>query len=650
MPTRSHLTTIVLLIALLLAPSLVQAQELPERPIPYPVQYPPSFQQALDNDTRSRSGAPGSDYWQNEASYDLEATLTPSTKMLRGEGTIRYQNNSPDTLSTLLLHLRQNIYKAGAPRRAAGMEVTGGIQIASVEAGGQSLPAYGSRSQMRGDAGYVVDYQLMRVRPPEPVPPGGEVTMTMTWSYKLRSEGPSPRQGTDGEVFYVAYWYPQMAVYDDVEGWDTDRFLQHAELYADYADYDVSVTAPEGWIVGATGTLQNASDVLTRPVRRRLDQARESDEIVSVVEPDQRGTGLATPDSDDGTLTWNYEAKNTRDFAFGTSDQYVWDATTAETDDDDDGTALIHALYRPDAESWDRAAEFGRYSIELLSDRVMPYPYPQMTVVEGIVGGGMEYPMITIISGDGRSPESLFGTTLHEIAHMWFPMIVGSQENEHIWMDESMATYFTRLGRVDFWDADPWTPNTGYFRKAGTIRETPLMRHGDLYPSVSALVTASYDKASRMIYALRGLYGQENVSEALQTYAERWAFKHPYPFDLFNTFEDVLGDDLDWFWTPMAYETWTLDQAVADVEASGDGVTVRVRDEGRTPMPADVRLTYASGETETKRLPVDPWLEGEREATLTFPAGEPERVEIDPEGYLPDVDRSDNVWPRETQQ
>nr|WP_272508236.1 M1 family aminopeptidase [Salinibacter ruber] len=252
--------------------------------------------------------------------------------------------------------------------------------------------------------------------------------------------------------------------------------------------------------------------------------------------------------------------------------------------------------------------------------------------------------MITIIASD-RSEEALFGTTLHEIAHMWYPMLVGSEETDHIWMDEGLVTYLTRQGRLAFWnDVDPWAPTSGYFRRAGTARETEPMRHGDLFPDVGSLVSASYDKTSRMLYVLHGLYGPDALHEALRTYVDRWTYKHPYPYDFFHTMESVLGDDLDWLWRSMLYETWVLDQSVAGIEESSDGVTIRIRDEGHSMMPTPVTVTYADGSTHTERVPVATWLEGHRTATVTAPAGTVERVEIDPDGFLPDVNRADNTW------
>jgi hypothetical protein len=624
----------VLGLLVLLAATATHAQK---RPTPHPISPPPRFETAIEQGTRTQAGTPGPNYWTNTATYDIDVTLAPTTNTVMGQETITYRNRSPDTLETLVVHLRQNINAKGSVRRQT-LQVTGGMNLGEVTVQGQPLIERDRRSKV----GYTLKNTVMRIHPPSPVPPGTSVEMEFSWRYTLRSEGHTPRQGTNGEVYFMGYWYPQMAVYDDVQGWDTDPFQQYAEFYMDYATYDLELTVPEGWLVGSTGTLQNPEEVLPSDVRDRLGEARTADDPVRIVSAEQRGAGTATQTDSTGMLTWHYRAENVRDVAWGTSDQYVWDATQASAGNGQ--STMIHALYRPEKDSWHRAAEFGRFSIEFLADRLTAYPYPHMTVVEGLVSGGMEYPMITIASSD-RPEQAVFGTTLHEIAHMWYPMLVGSEETDHIWMDEGLVTYLTRQGEKTFWDgAEPWAPTSSYFDRAGTARETEPFRHGDLFPNVGALVSASYDKAGRVLYVLHGLYGAEALHEALRTYADRWTYKHPYPYDFFNTVESVLGDDLDWLWRSMLFETWTLDQSVADVTSTDSGVRVTIRDAGHSMMPTPVRATYADGSTHSHRVPVDVWLDGHRSTTVTLPAGDVTRVEIDPDEVLPDVDRSNNTW------
>jgi hypothetical protein len=630
---RMHPRRLLLfLLPLLLLTAPLAAQER-DRPVPYPVDLPPPFERALSLETRTLSGTPGPTYWTNTASYTIDATLSPTTRTLRGTQTITYQNNAPEALPQLYVHLRQNLHREGMIRNRE-VEITDGMQVGRVAVNDHPLV----EQPGRGAAGYRIDGTVMRIDLPEPLASGASVDVAIDWQFTVPRQ--APRMGTENanEVFYLGYWYPQMAVYNDLEGWRAERYQGNGEFYMGFADYNVRLTLPEGWLVTATGELQNAADVLTDTVRERLATAAATAETVSIVGEDERAAGQSTTTDPTGTLTWHFTATQVRDMAVSASDRYVWDATTADTGA---GTSMIHALYRPDAASWDRAAEFGQFAIEHLSEYFTPYPWPHMTAVEGIIGGGMEYPMMTLIGGDRTDP-SLFGVTYHEIAHMWFPMIVSQDEKRFTWMDEGPVSFVTNEGRGAFFEQDAWQPRQqAYYRIAGSGLEVPAMRHGDEYPlGTRARAIASYSKPAVALHALRGLVGQEAFQEAFRTYIDRWAYKHPEPHDLFHTFNDVLDRDLDWFWRGLFYETWTLQHAIGEVDATADAVTVTIVDEGRLPMPAPVRITYADGRTEEQTAPVMPWLDGARTQTLTFPPGTVTRVTIDPDRFLPHLDRA----------
>lgn len=650
---RYRLLALLLALPLLAAPALAQSTMsetsdlLPDRPLPYPVTPSPQFEQAIEQGTRTAHGTPGPSYWTNTADYTLDTRLEPDSAMLYGSGTIQYHNNAPDSLSQLIIHLRQNLHKEDAVRNRY-VPLTGGVTVSDVVVAGDTLQEESLYALRTGTAGYAILGTRMLIVPSTAVPSGGQVDLSMDWQFEVPEAG-APRMGQDGEVFYLGYWYPQMAVYDDVNGWTAELYQGDGEFYMGYGSYDVSITVPEGWLVRATGTLENPEEVLPPTTRERLETAAQSDTVVTIVGPDERKAGQSTTTSDAGSLTWRFQAEDVRDFAFGTSAAYVWDATTAQTGDDDDGTAMIHALYRPDVEPWQRSAEYGQFAVEHLSEMLgMPYPYPHMSAVEGIIGGGMEYPMMTLI-GSNYQPRGLFSVTYHEISHMWFPMAVGTNEKRYTWMDEGTTSFNTAEGESDFYDEDAWDrSNQSYFRLAGTGLEVPSMRHADDYPfGTPARGIASYSKPALVLHALRGVVGDEAFFDAYRTYAERWAYKHPQPYDLFNTFEDVLDQDLDWFWTPMLYETWTFDQAIADVESTDDGTRITIADEGRTPLPVRLRITDAEGNTETHVVPVDVWLKGERETAVNVELDSVTRVVIDPEWYFPDVDRSNNRWSAE---
>lgn len=621
----------LLLLAALVSPSVAQKA----RPVPYPVIANPKFEQAVENGTRTTSGQPGSFYWMNETDYTIHASLSPSTKMVRGSETIVYTNHSPDDLSTVVVHLHQNLHKEGVVRNRP-QKLTGGLHLSSAAFNGHELL---ERSYSR-EVGYRINGTRMYITLPEPIQSGTSAEFDFSWSFELPEAG-APRIGQDGEIYFVGYWFPQMAVYDDVNGWKADAYMGNGEFYADFGTYDVSITVPEQYVVGATGNLVNADEVLTAQTASRLKQAKSTDDVVRVVT--EGDLGKATKTSPTGSLTWKFQAERVRDFAFATSDKYLWDATRATLPDG--SFKDIFAFYRPEMEVWSRSAEFARFTIEFMSDMILPYPYPHMTTAEGVIGGGMEFPMITHIGG-GRNDQSLFGVTFHEIGHMWFPMIVAQDEKENTWMDEGLTSFNTAEGSAEFWNQNSWVPERqGYYRIAGTGDEVEPMRHGDQYPlDGGARGLASYNKPAVALHALRGMVGQEAFSKAYKEYANRWAFKHPQPYDLFNTFNDVLGKDYDWFWTTMFFETWTLDQAIAKVEESNAGVVVTVDDLGLSAFPAVVSVTYSDGDVATASIPVSEWHSGSRSAKLTFKAGSITRVEIDREQFFPDVDRSNNVW------
>lgn len=640
-----------------------------QRVQPYPVMPPPQFERAIANGTRTRSGAPGPNYWQNTADYDLRARLDTEAEAITASGTITYTNHSPDALDVLVLKLRQNVHAPGVPRNRP-VAVTGGLTLSRLAVNGQAVADVsveetpGSYSGRAEPGTYVIQGTVLTLGLPEPLAPGETATLEVDWSYPVPPATGTYRQGTDGEVFYIGYWYPQVAVYDDVYGWHTDPYLGMGEHYMDYGDYTVAFDAPADMLVWGTGALANPEEVLTARTRQRLAEALSGDDVVPVVTEAERGTALQPGTG--GRLVWRFEADDVRDVAFSASSAYVWDATHADVDQDGDGTpeaVLINAFYRPGTAAWERSAEFARFSIEDLSTMLWPYPWPHMTAVEGLIGGGMEYPMMTLIGGDRTDP-SLFSVTYHEIAHMWFPMMVGTNEKAFTWMDEGLTSFNTNEGIDAFWDGsssdrqriEAWGRNRqAHYRLAGTGYAVPPMRHNDRYPigggtgqvdpvGGAARGVASYSTPAVMLHALEGLYGEDAFFSAFREYGRRWRNQHPYPYDLFNTFENQLGADLDWLWTPTLFETWTVDQAVAEVtEGDGGTVVVRVEDLGLAPMPTPVRVTYADGRTADQTVPVETWLEGAREATLTFPAGDVRRVEIDPDTFVLDVDRTNNV-------
>ncbi|HEY8311126.1 MAG TPA: M1 family metallopeptidase [Gemmatimonadaceae bacterium] len=666
----------LLFLSLGVAPAVVRAQSRPNpvvtsdgildsrRPIPGSVYESAPFTRAVQKGTRTRTGAPGPRNFVQHARYAINASIDPGSNTVGGSEHVVYLNNSSDTLSYLMVHLRQNVFKAGSERRDNQTPVTDGMKITHVAVNGATIDPQSTQAPQRRRgrrAGepttYTIDGTVMRVPLAKPLLPHDSTSLDITWSYVPALTPSDGREGRDDHLYFMGYWYPQIAVYDDVEGWVADQYVLSVEFYMDPADYDVNVTAPRGWVVGATGTLQNASAVLSAPARAKLADARRTGAVVTISKPSDGAAAFATTAP---TVTWHFTAPNVRDFAWGTSDRYVWDATRALVADSGQkaDTVDIYSFYRisAPAAAWALGgARFTRDAIEQLSKYLWKYPWPTMTSMEGILtGGGMEYPRMTLMQ-PWADTLSLAGDLMHETGHMWFPMMVGSNESRVPWMDEGLTQYDESQGL---------RPLYGEPRKGGRIADTEqgqrllytrtaaagddhaLMTRGDLFPAATYNIL-SYDKTAQVLAALRGMVGEPVFHRAFRAYGEEWLNRHPYPEDFFNAMDTGTKQDLSWFWNTWFYNAWPLDQAIASVAPDANGMAITIEDRGMAPMPVKLAITRTDGLVQRVEIPVDVWLKGAR-SYVEHVAATPAivKVEIDPDGLFPDINRANQVWVR----
>ncbi len=651
--TRSSIVAVAL--ALVVIPSIsveAQAPTTPRRPIPGPVVPPAFYQTAIENETRSPTGAPGRKYWQSYSSYDISAELDPETGVVTGKASILYQNRASIPMRLVFMNLYQNLHREGSVRNEP-QEITGGVAIERLVVDGVEL----SPADVQSSPGYLVDGTELRIRPERPLDDGDVMEIEVEWSVTLPQSGAGRMGYSDREVYLVAYWFPKMAVFDDLRGWDVEPYRAGAEFYDGYGDYSVDLTVPTGWTVMATGELTNPEEVLSEQTRDRLAVAATSDEKVVVASRPDRRDGLVTAPGVDGKLTYHFDARNVRDFTWTASNVQLWDATSAVVADrDGDGSedrVMIHSFWRDDrAPLWTDQVLYGKHSIEHHSRFTgYPYPWPHMTSVEGadIIRGGMEFPMLTLIGDyNGRGAEALYNVTAHELAHMWIPMIVGTNERRYAWMDEGSTTFLENQARPEYWPGT--SPDSveqeNYLQTVRSDREQELMRHGDFYEPGPGYGTASYAKPATLLVTLRNLLGEEVFMEGYRSFISEWAMKHPSPWDLFATFERVAGVDLDWFWNSWYFETWSLDHAVGDVRTDGDETVIEIVDRGFVPMPVHVRIRTTRAGVVERDIPVSEWLAGKTMVEIRLPSsvGTVTRVDIDPEKLLPDVNRGNNGW------
>lgn len=626
------------------------------RPYLRPVEAGEAYEAALQAGTRSPTGAPGPRYWQQGVRYSIQASLDPESRRLTGSERIVYHNRSPNELRQVVFNLYQNLFTEEFTGRASPAN-TGGITLTRFEFNRQAVGPL-SRQQFesnerenRPSVGYLTTGTLSRVLLPSPIASGDSAVFEVEWNFRVPPGQAAPRTGYEdalgGRVFQIAQWYPQIAVYDDVVGLDVTPYRGQGEFYLEYGDFDVALTLPAGWTVGATGELVNADEILRPEVRQRLAAAAATDSTVTVLPRGEWGQTGATTGGTDGRVTWRFRARDVRDVAWATSNRYVWDARRAEVAAPGGGTrtVMVHALYRPGAPHWNEAARFGEHGTEFHSRLLVPYAYPHLTISEGPIYG-MEYPMVIFI-GRPTARLELYQVITHEIGHEWYPMMVGQDEAAFAWMDEGFTTYIESRAVADlFPDFDPWQePRTTYLAIAGNKGEVPLMRHIDLVFGQPWGVSAYY-KPGTLLRSLQRILGDSVFLEGMRTYTREWMFKHPYPLDFFNTMERVSGRELDWFFYPFWYRTVTLDQSIGGVRPTPGGVEVTVRDVGQVPAPTEIVVTIAGGQRVTETIPIERWLNpSTRSVTVTVPvSGAVTRVELDPEHYFPDVNRRNNVW------
>jgi hypothetical protein len=611
---------------------------------------------------RSASGAPGAKYWQQRVDYTLAATLDTAAKTLAATETIRYVNNSPDTLAFLWFQMDQNLFAPNSVgsllnasnSRFGGAGFQGGFLVSRITQGAVSgasvggVGRTGARGPARPAAGRAittrVDGTMMYVPLPQPLAPGQSTTIELAYSFNIPEHG-ADRMGRDGALYELAQWYPRVAVYDDIHGWNTDPYLGQGEFYLEYGDIDYSVTVPAGYIVAGTGLLQNPQDVLTATQRARLALAAKSDTAIAIITAPELVSGAARP-AKSGSLTWKFRATNVRDAAWAASPRYMWDASAY------DGI-LANGYYRPEASKlWSEASRMSRASIKEYSEHWFHYPYPQISAIEGPVSG-MEYPMVAMET-DSRTREELYNVVTHEIGHMWYPMIVGSDERRYAWMDEGFNTFINTFSEEHYFERDDADTRRGekqfvFANDQGSAAQ-PLLTPANRYKNDANLGALAYVKPSIVLLALRNkVLGPAVFDSAFREYTHRWAFKHPQPADFFRTMENVTGRDLSWYWRAFFFSTAALDQAIETVTQteSGNGkhnVSVILRNTGQAVMPVELKLTFSDGSSTTVNLPVEIWYAGDRyTARLTFDKAVT-AAQLDPDGLGLDVYPQNDTW------
>ena len=632
---------------------------------PEPVDLFEPFALPTPTTIRTGSGRPGPDYWQQQADYAIDAALDEATHTVTGTVRLTYTNHSPETLTYLWFHLEQNLFETGSRggpvtgRASSSLSDEHGYRLGAITVDGRAVEPLVTDTRMRLDL-------------PEPLDAeGGTVEVVIPYSFQIPASPGTPRMGRleteRGTVYSMAQWFPRVAVFDDVNGWNHQPYLGSGEFYLNFGDYDLELTVPASHTVVATGTLLNEGDVYTRAQRQRLDAARRSTSAVMIVTAEDREAAASAT----GTKTWRYRAENVRDVAWGTSKSFLVDGANAAVRqlDGDILDVLILSAYPdegvsddPEAPGWEEATRYGRASI-LNNSYWLPYPYPVAISVASHIGG-MEYPMIHFSSVRSRH-FGLFGVIDHELGHNWFPMIVGSDERRHGWMDEGFNTFINGPSNLAFYDEgdDPTLPGYGQGASTRASSVSPgsiasAFRGNEIsvddeilgYPDHFAGNEGGwnlYTKPGAGLNLLRtAILGEERFDAAFKEYIRRWAFKHPQPADFFRTIEDVSGEDLDWFWRGWFDTRHGYDAELASVSVSErtGNVVLAVSQNRGLVFPTEIEVTFADGSTERVGVPVEGFAR-DAVVTVTVPAEgrEVASARLDPDELLPDMDRDNDT-------
>lgn len=601
---------------------------------------PRDVQGAFKKGTRSSDGHPGKNYWQNKARYNITLTATPPDRTVKGTETIVYINNSPDTLKSINFKLFLNIHKPGAPRNGGASPdyLTDGVTVDKFTVNGRE-GRFPNGPNVFTNAGVAL---------PQPLLPKDSIRISFDWHFPLSLE--SGREGMiDSTTYFLAYFYPRIAVYDDYNGWDRMPFMDSHEFYSDFNDYDVTINVPANYIVWGTGTLHQPEKLLQPAILKRYTESFTSDAVINVATKADNDAKRVT--TQNAMNSWRFTSANIPDAAFGLSDHYVWDAASVVVDKSTNRRASTQAAYNDTAADFHHMASFAKHALGWFSNNMpgVPYPYEKTTGFQGYAD--MEYPMMF---NDSNTPDTTFTKFVaeHEIAHTYMPFYMGINETRYGFMDEGWATTFELLiGRSDMGKqaAEDFYKRfrvRGWVGAKSSDIQVPIVVPGDAMGSTLGFGTNEYGKASLGYLAMMDYLGDDLFKKCLQEFMKRWNGKHPLPWDMFNSFSSAAGQNLNWLWNNWFFSTNYLDFSLEDVKASSGGYTMSVSNTGGFFAPFDAIIKYTDGSSETKHYTPDVWKKDAKQAKLTISTKKKiESVVLDG-GIFMDGNPADNNWPK----
>jgi hypothetical protein len=593
---------------------------------------PVNIQASYAKGTRSVTGEPGKNYWQNHADYTLKINFDPRTRLLNGTVSVDYINNSPDTLKGVDFKLYPNLYKKGSIRNMPVLpaDVGDGVRIKQLSI----------NQQKQDEKQWTIDGTNMSVKTPA-ILPKQSIHFDIAYSYTLNKTSHIRTGQVDSGAFFIAYFFPRIAVYDDIDGWNQQHYQGIQEFYNDFCHFNAEITVPGNYEVWATGNLKNAGEVLNDKFVKRLTDAAKDDKITDIFTEDDLKAGNITTNKT--ANTWKFDADSVTDLAFAISNHYLWKSSSLVVDPASGRRTRVDAVFNQHHEDYFEVINYARKTVEAMSYQFpkWPYPYPHETVFDGL--DQMEYPMMV---NDNPEPKAEDGIELtdHEIFHTMFPFYMGVNETKYAWMDEGWAT-------IGEWVIspiiDPKVTDTfaieGYENNAGTESDPPIITLSTLLEG-AAYETNSYPKPGLGYLYLKDMLGDKVFTKALHHYISLWHGKHPMPYDFFNCMNEGSGVNLNWFWKSWFFDNGVPDLAIGNVQVSENQYTVTINKIGTKPIPVDLTVFYNDGSTYHFHQSVACWKEGNTSFTLNFTATKKVQKLLLGGDFDADVNKSNNVW------
>lgn len=584
--------------------------------------------------TRDISGAPGKLYWQNTGDYNIKIKFDPATRLLKGIVDIEYINNSNDTLAQLVFKLYPNLYKTDAIRNMyiALKDLGAGVQIKSFIIDNEYFDS--ARYKIIGTNMYVGNKIIL---------PKQKVHITVNYSYLLNA-GSFIRTGQiDTGAFFIAYFFPRVAVYDDIDGWNEHPYLGKEEFYNDFGDFHVEITVPDYYQVWATGELKNKHEVFTNEIVHRLELAQQSDSIINIITTGDLQNGHVTNKNKDSVNTWIFDAKNIIDFSFCISNHYEWKSTSVMVDSTSKRRTRVDAVFNPNHEAFLPVISYARKTVELISYYFpkIPFPYSHLTVFEGL--DAMEYPMMVNILPFKDSADAVELTT-HEVFHSLFPFYVANNETKYSFMDEGLATLTEFMFHPLIDSTIPLNYDISPVNlSAGTDEDMPIMTPTPQLYGKARFANKDLKPALAYLY-LQEMLGESQFLKALQLYITRWAGKHPTPFDFFNSINAGSGKDLNWFWNNWFFEKNVPDLAISNVNNRKLNYSVEISSPGTLAVPIHLTIIYENGSKETITKDISCWANGRKPINLKFKAKMKVKQLVLGNAYDVDINPENNKW------